>query len=562
MAGAPSAAAVSDPGEVYGWGVNFGGNVGDGTTTTRSVPVPVCAPGGTAPCGSVLDDAVQVADASDGHSLALLADGSVYAWGGNGSGQLGNGTTTGSTVPVQVCAVGQSAPCGAFLDDVTAISAGSLFSLALLADGGVVAWGNNVFGGLGDGTNTSRSVPVRVCAVGQSAPCGTFLDDVTAISAGGFFGMAIVTGGAVVAWGHNDFGQLGDNSTTNRSVPGAVCDDSLCGGQLTGVTAIDGGLRHSLALLPSGFALSWGRNDDGQLGGNTTSSRSTPGDVCSETGCGTGLSTIIQVSAGSFSSAAVLADGTVRSWGGNSSGRLGDGTTTDSTIPVRVCAVGQSAPCANLLMGVEEISMGTVHTLARIDDTLVGWGGNGSGQLGDGTTTNRTVPVQVCAPGQTAPCGQFLDLVGTLTAGDFVSHAIRVTTPPPVDEADLAVTLSAAAVLLQPRINYTVGVTNTGPDALSSATVVTAVPSATTSVTNLGSCTYNGTLKQVSCPVGALAASASTNFTFRANISTLTIGLPLNAGAQRITSAPNDPNPANDFDSANCLVITGLIILC
>ncbi len=221
------------------------------------------------------------------------------------------------------------------------------------------------------------------------------------------------------------------------------------------------------------------------------------------------------------------------------------------------------APCANPLMGVNEIAGGAVHTLARIDDSVVAWGNNTlGGQLGDGTTTSSSVPVRVCAPGQTAPCGQFLDNVATIATGNAHSLAIRVSPPPPADEADLAVGLSAAGVLLQSKIDYTLGVTNNGPDALTSATVVTQVPPTTTSVANLGPCTYNNTLKQVSCPAGALASTASTNFTFRATIATLTIGLPLHAEAQRTVSTPNDPNPANDTDPANCLVITGLIILC
>ena len=309
--------------------------------------------------------------------------------------------------------------------------------------------------------------------------------------------------------------------------------------------------------------MTWGANGDGQLGDDTTTARATPVHVCVATGCPVPLTNVAAISGGGLFSQALMRDGTVRSWGSNNEGQLGDGTTTDTTVPVTVCAVGQTAPCANPLMGVDEINAGGFHALARIDDTLVGWGDNSfAGVVGDGTLIQREVPVQVCAPGQTAPCSQFIDLVGTMAAGGTHSLAIRVVPEPPADEADLAVSLSAAAVLLQPRINYTVGVTNTGPDALSSATIVTAVPSTTTSVTNLGPCSYNGTLKQVSCPVGALAASGNTSFTFRANISGLTIGLPLNAGAQRTASSPNDPNPANDFDSANCLVITGLIILC
>lgn len=563
VASASPAAAASDPGDAYGWGVNTRGAVGDGSTTNRSVPVAVCAPGATAPCASVLDDAVQVSSSSSAeHSVALLSDGSVYAWGRNDVGSVGDGTTTDRTVPVPVCAVGQSAPCTVFLDDAVAVAAGSNSSMALLSDGTVVAWGANGDGQLGDGTTTNRSVPVRVCAVGQSAPCSVFLDDVASIDIGARHSVALLDDNTAVAWGFNALGQLGDNTTTSRSVPVAVCDDAVCSGQLT-VEAIDAGGFHTLALGDDTAVLAWGLNVDGQLGDSTTTSRSTPATVCAVAGCAGPLLGVTQISGGGRSSYAVLTDGTMVSWGDNGTGQLGNGTTTSTNLPVSVCAVGQTAPCANPLMGVNEIAGGGFHALARIDDTLVAWGENTlGGQLGDGTTTSRSVPVRVCAPGQTAPCSQFIDNVGTIGIGNVHSLAIRVSPPPPADEADLAVSLSAAGVFLQSKIDYTLGVTNNGPDALTSATIVTQVPPTTTSVANLGTCSYNNTLKQVSCPVGTLASSASTNFTFRATIGLLTVGLPLHAEAQRTLSIPNDPNPANDTDPANCLVITGLIILC
>ncbi|MCQ4084525.1 hypothetical protein NGB36_29115, partial [Streptomyces sp. RB6PN25] len=138
----------------------------------RTTPVPVCAPGQTAPCNPFLRGARSIA-AGTTHSLALRQDSTVLAWGDNRSGELGNGTTSASpqTTPVQVCAPGQTAPCGHLLRGVRAIAGGSDFSLALRNDGTVLAWGFNGDGELGDGTTTTpRTAPVRVCAPGQTAP--------------------------------------------------------------------------------------------------------------------------------------------------------------------------------------------------------------------------------------------------------------------------------------------------------------------------------------------------------------------------------------------------------
>ncbi|AUY53055.1 RCC1 domain-containing protein [Streptomyces sp. CB01881] len=147
------------------WGSNILGQLGDGTTTDRTTPVQVCAQGASAPCTSFLNGVTRAA-AGYGHTVALRSDGTARTWGYNSSGQLGNGTTSGSTTPVRVCAVGLSAPCGTFESSLTAVAAGSQ-TLALRADGGVHAWGSNSFGLLGDGTTTDRSTPVRSVRSGR-----------------------------------------------------------------------------------------------------------------------------------------------------------------------------------------------------------------------------------------------------------------------------------------------------------------------------------------------------------------------------------------------------------
>ncbi|MEU6218221.1 hypothetical protein ABZ845_11985, partial [Streptomyces sp. NPDC047022] len=402
---------------------------GDGTTTSRVTPVRVCAPGQTAPCTRFLTDVVGIA-AGTGRSLALRKDGTVLAWGDNGFGELGDGTTTSRVTPVRVCAPGQTAPCTRFLTDVVGVAAGTNHSLALRKDGTVLAWGNNGGGELGDGTFTNRVTPVRVCAPGQMAPCTRFLTDVRTIAARGGHSLALRKDDTVLAWGTNGFGQLGDGTTTNRRTPVRVCapgQTAPCTRFLTSVHAIDAGRTHSLALVKDGAALAWGENTFGELGDGTTTNRRTPVRVCAPgqtAPCTRFLTGVHAIAAGRTHSLALGKDGAALAWGNNGIGQLGDGTTTNRVTPVRVCAPGQTAPCTRFLTDVRTITAGGRHSLALGKDAALAWGNNGFGQLGDGTTTNRRTPVPVCAPGQTAPCTRFLTDVHAIDAGGQHSLAL------------------------------------------------------------------------------------------------------------------------------------------
>ncbi|MEU1630748.1 hypothetical protein ABZ746_36910 [Streptomyces sp. NPDC020096] len=429
-------------GTALAWGLNSSGQLGDGTTTTRTIPVLVCAPGQTPPCNPPLQH-VRAMAGGGSHSLALLNNGTVLAWGLNSSGQLGDGTTTTHTAPVRVCAPGQTAPCTRFLTGVRAIAAGFNYSLALLRNGTVLAWGGNGSGQLGDGTLTSRSIPVRVCAVGQTAPCTRFLTHVRAISAQseGGFSMALRLKGTVVSWGGNSSGQLGDGTTTSRSIPVRVCavgQTAPCTRFLRHVRAISAGSFQSLALRPNGTVLSWGDNSRGEVGDGTRINRTTPVLVCAvgqTAPCTRFLTDVHAIAGGGMWSLALRSHGAALSWGLNAFGDLGDGTFTDRTIPVRVCAVGQAAPCTRFLTDVRALAAGGDTTLAlrerwagralwRPRVAVLAWGRNSNGQVGDGTFTNRTTPVLVCAVGQTAPCTRFLTGVRSVAAGDRHSLAI------------------------------------------------------------------------------------------------------------------------------------------
>ncbi|WP_158632018.1 hypothetical protein [Micromonospora sp. Llam0] len=370
-----------------------------------------------------------------GHNLGLRPDGTVIAWGWNDSGQLGNGDRGWyqSETPVQVCAVGQTAPCTQFLTGVIAIVAGEYYSLALLRDRTVVGWGDNTAGQLGDGTTDIRTSPVRVCAVGQVAPCSQLLSGVRTLAAGESHSLAQLTNGAAVAWGSNYLGQLGDGTTTDRLTPVRVCavgQVAPCSQFLTGVRSLAAGRLHSLAVVDSALALAWGRNYSGPLGDGTTIDRLTPVRVCAVgqvAPCSQFLNAVRAVAAGHGHSMALLGNGSVVTWGGNS-GALGDGTTIRRLTPVRVCAAEQIAPCTQYLYGVRHIDAGSGYSLAQLSSGgVLAWGWNRWGQLGDGTYyLFRLTPTRVCAVVQVAPCTQYLSLIRAIAAGTDHNLALQV----------------------------------------------------------------------------------------------------------------------------------------
>ncbi|MFF0432023.1 hypothetical protein ACFYU9_07345 [Streptomyces sp. NPDC004327] len=520
---------TAGPGTALAWGLNDLGQLGDGATSLKATaPVRVC---GAAPCSSPLDQVVAV-DGDGVHSIALRADGTVWTWGYNGYGQLGNGTFNNSTTPVQVCAVGASAPCGSFLTGVMAISAGIHYNLALRADGSLVAWGDNTYGQLGDGTDGNmRTVPVV-----------TNLIDVIDMAAGYRHGLAVLTDGTVRSWGSNAEGELGDGTTTSSDFPVQVCapgQTAPCSSFLDGVTRVSAGAFHSLALEADGTVRSWGENSSGQLGDGTATGRIVPVQV-------SGLTGVKSISAGGSHSLAARTDGTVRSWGYNAEGELGDGTHASKSTPVQVCAPGTSAPCSSFLTGIATVSGGFQHSLAlRTDGTVRSWGDNSRGQLGSGDTTSSTVPVKVCAVGQTAPCTRFLDGVGALDAGDY--HNLVTSRP----SADVAIALKASPnpVAANGNLTYTVTVKNNGPSAAENVTFDDSLPAEgefVSASSTQGSCVVppTGSTDTVTCKLGVLGAN-------RSRTATITVTVRANAGTTvtdtaKVTSTTEDPNRVNN----------------
>ena len=326
---------------LWTWGNNENGQLGDGTTTNRLSPVQV--PGLTGLQGTA---------GGAEHSMALKSDGTVWAWGNNFYGQLGDGTTTDSLSPIQVPG----------LAGIVAVAAGDYHSAALKYDGTVWTWGSNGNGQLGDGTTTDSLSPIQVPG----------LAGVIDLASGGYHIVALKSDGTVRAWGWNEDGQIGDGTTTERLSPVQVPG-------LAGVKAIATGDYHSMAIKSDGTVWAWGWNENGQLGDGTTTNGLSPVQV-------PGLAGMTAVAGGNSHTVALKSDGTVWAWGWNEAGQLGDGTTTQRLSPVQTTG----------LTGAVTVATGGYHSLAiKSDGTLWTWGWNEDGQLGDGTTTNRLSPVQV-----------------------------------------------------------------------------------------------------------------------------------------------------------------------
>jgi alpha-tubulin suppressor-like RCC1 family protein len=294
--------ALRSGGSVWAWGRNDHGQLGDGTTTDRSRPVHVAG----------LTDVTAVA--SDGDSgYALRSDGTVWAWGLNQHGQLGDGTTTDRSSPVQV----------AGLAGITAISAGAWSGYALRSDGTMWSWGANTYGQLGDGTTVDRPLPGQVVG----------LPTVTAI-AGGRWAAYATDGTSIYSWGANWSSQLGDGQVyTSRPAPGLV---NLQGEQGDAVRGLASSGDTAYALLAAGLVISWGRADQGQLGTGYTGTRGLPNIVQSAPGTPAFPSTAVAVAAAGEAAYMLLADGQVMAWGRGDLGQLGDGTTTSALYPTPV----------------------------------------------------------------------------------------------------------------------------------------------------------------------------------------------------------------------------------
>jgi alpha-tubulin suppressor-like RCC1 family protein len=330
------------------------------------------------------------------HSCAVTTDGYVFCWGYNDDGRLGNGSTTKSPVPVQVCAVGVTDTSGEcksaddrpqVLSGVVQVSAGGSHSCAVTTDGYVFCWGYNGDGRLGNGLSGSQNnspVPVRVVDVSQGFENGK----VSQVSAGGSHSCAVTTDGYVFCWGYNGDGRLGNGSTTKSPVPVKVANGRQ-GFENGKVVQVSAGGSHSCAVAAGGVVFCWGYNAYGQLGNGSTTKSPVP--VKAGAQGGETLSGVVQVSAGGSHSCAVAAGGVVFCWGRNDYGQLGNDGNTKSPVPVKAGAQG-----GETLSGVVQVSAGGSHSCAvTAGNTVYCWGYNAYGQLGNDGNTGSSVPVKV-----------------------------------------------------------------------------------------------------------------------------------------------------------------------
>ena len=296
-------------------------------------------------------------------ACALISDGTVKCWGYNNVGQLGDTTTTNHFFPAPVSGISSA----------TQITLGYEFGCALLSDQTVKCWGLNSYGQLGNGNTTNQSAAVAV----------TGLSGVTQIAAGNYHACALLTGGSIKCWGYNNVSQLGDAGTTNHSTSVSVA--SLP----TTATLITAGGSHTCALLSDTTVACWGSDSNGQIGNATTAaSVTTPTVVGSVTGA-------TDLVAGQSHTCALVGSGSVKCWGSNVTGQIGDGTTTDRSSATSVTGITNATHLAS--NGTVGTSVGPIGSNCALfaDGTMKCWGYNAYGQLGDFTTLNRSTPVSV-----------------------------------------------------------------------------------------------------------------------------------------------------------------------
>ena len=338
-AGHDHSAAVTKDGDLYMWGANGSGQLGIQSNVDSNIPVKVNNSSSTLP-----EKSVKYVALGSYHSAAITKDGSLYMWGYNNYGQLGNGSTTNSYTPVKI------------MENVAAVSLGSYHSAAITKDGSLYMWGYNNYGQLGNGSTTNSYTPVKI------------MENVAAVSLGSYHSAAITKDGSLYMWGYNNYGQLGNGSSGNyeKSVsPIKIMEN---------VAAVSLGCWHSAAITKDGSLYMWGYNNYGQLGNGTTNNLTRPQRIAVN---------VQSVELGNYHTTAVSKDGGLYTWGYNNYGQLGNGTTNNSYTPVKIMSDVVS-------------SAGGSHTIAlKKNGTVYTWGDNEYGELGNGNKSNQTSPVAI-----------------------------------------------------------------------------------------------------------------------------------------------------------------------
>ncbi|WP_240416491.1 cadherin-like beta sandwich domain-containing protein [Paenibacillus periandrae] len=439
--------AVEADGSLWSWGANNLGQLGNGNTSVSS----------TIPTKSTLVDNVKSISSNGNNAVVLKKDGTVWVWGYNFSGQLGNGSTSNNLIPTQVVpgvsgiiqvtaasnatfllkSDGTVLVAGQYVGDGTTTAKTTFAAVANLSgtkalattdagsmhviknDGSVWGWGP-ASSTIGDGTKVVKTSPVKLSGISDVASIygggtgvialttdgtvynwGTYVADpagseklspgilssvptartASAGISGDYFLVLSLDGTSLWGWGpYNSSGQIGDGTTNAKPTP--VISTAWINQDIPEISStgdIAAGYSHGLLLKTNGTVWAWGRNNNGQLGNGTTSNSSVPMQVPSLTG-------IIRIVAGYNFNLALKNDGTVWAWGDNSFGQLGDGTKIQRNSPIQISS----------LTNVVDIGAGAYHSLAvQPDGSLFSWGDNSHGQLGDGSTSSKSSPIKV-----------------------------------------------------------------------------------------------------------------------------------------------------------------------
>ena len=344
--------AIKKDGTLWAWGRNQYGQLGDGTSGEENYK--------TTP--TKIGSEINWASVSRGvnHTVALKTDGTLWALGSNDEGQLGDGTSGFENSKSTPTKIGSEI-------NWASVSAGNYHTVAVKTDGTLWAWGWNDEGQLGDGTSGEENYKTTPTKIGSETNWAS-------VSAGGAYTVAIKTDGTLWAWGYNYNGNLGDGTTTYRYTPTKI-------GNETNWASVSARVGTTLAIKTDGTLWAWGSNWDGQFGDGTKTDRTTPTKIGNETNWAS-------VSVGTRHTVAIKTDGTLWAWGFNWDRQLGDDTLQPSYTPKKI---GNETNWAS-------VSAGMHHTVAlKTGGTLWAWGSNYYGQLGDGTTTDRT-PIQIILP--------------------------------------------------------------------------------------------------------------------------------------------------------------------
>jgi alpha-tubulin suppressor-like RCC1 family protein len=422
--------AVDTTGNLYTWGVNTYGGLGDGTTIDKSSPVIIQ----TIIPGTGTFSSWTITNCGASHTVAIDTTGALYAWGYNATGQLGDGTTINKQSPFKIGSSSWSK-----------INSGISHTVAIDTTGALYVWGGNSLGALGDGTTINKSSPVKLgtsswtsVSAGGSQTAGTTsantlytwgytpynlasgvnnsspalvgypYDVVTtssfvSVSAGYSTTAAIDIVGNLWTWGYNGQGQLGDITTTSKSAPVQLQTGRSW-------SAVSAGQYHTAALSTANTAYLWGYNVNGQIGDNTVSLRSSPVFLGIPNETLNINSSWSVVSAGQQHTAAVTTTGKLYTWGLNTSGQLGDGTTINKFSPTQIGSLSWSI-----------VSAGFSHTAGLTTaNTLYTWGINQYGQLGDGTVTNRSSPVLIDVYPWTSVKAHYVNTSGVKNGYNYV----------------------------------------------------------------------------------------------------------------------------------------------